>query len=167
MICRRQLVWVHFEFTGRDEREDGKQVLVTLRVSPPRVAAPKYKKWSSWCKEFAVKVWCRFKAMNRSTASAVQWLLDNFNDEMAGLDESYLRRWGKKQLGEERSPPRKLQKLSAFGSKYLTPAIMADILLCILAVPFTPFYFFLKEWIFGKILCHLVAYSQVSCVMGI
>lgn len=44
---------------------------------------------------------------------------------------------------------------------YIANLALSDILLCVLAVPFTPLYFFLKEWIFGKILCHLVAYSQV------
>lgn len=45
---------------------------------------------------------------------------------------------------------------------FIANLALSDILLCVLAVPFTPLYFFLKEWIFGKILCHLVAYSQVS-----
>ena len=44
---------------------------------------------------------------------------------------------------------------------FIANLALSDILLCVLAVPFTPLYFFLKEWIFGKILCHLVAYSQV------
>ena len=47
---------------------------------------------------------------------------------------------------------------------FIANLALSDILLCVLAVPFTPLYFFLKEWIFGKILCHLVAYSQVSGV---
>ncbi len=47
---------------------------------------------------------------------------------------------------------------------YIANLALSDILLCVLAVPFTPLYFFLKEWIFGKILCHLVAYSQVSAI---
>ena len=50
---------------------------------------------------------------------------------------------------------------------FIANLALSDILLCVLAVPFTPLYFFLKEWIFGEILCHLVAYSQVSCEMGI
>ena len=44
---------------------------------------------------------------------------------------------------------------------FIANLALSDILLCVLAVPFTPLYFFLKEWIFGEILCHLVAYSQV------
>ncbi|XP_057366898.1 prolactin-releasing peptide receptor-like [Daphnia carinata] len=47
---------------------------------------------------------------------------------------------------------------------YIANLALSDILLCVLAVPFTPLYFFLKEWIFGKILCHLVAYSQGTSV---
>lgn len=48
---------------------------------------------------------------------------------------------------------------------YIANLALSDILLCVLAVPFTPLYFFLKEWIFGKILCHLVAYSQVRAAL--
>ena len=48
---------------------------------------------------------------------------------------------------------------------FIANLALSDILLCVLAVPFTPFYYFIKEWIFGEILCHLVAYSQVSCAM--
>ena len=38
---------------------------------------------------------------------------------------------------------------------FIANLALSDILLCVLAVPFTPLYFFLKD------LCHLVAYSQV------
>ena len=37
---------------------------------------------------------------------------------------------------------------------------ISDILLCILAVPFTPSYSFLKNWIFGEYLCHIVPFCQ-------
>ena len=37
---------------------------------------------------------------------------------------------------------------------------LADILLCLIAVPFTPVYSFLGEWIFGPFICHLVPYVQ-------
>ncbi|KAG4068944.1 hypothetical protein HA402_005092 [Bradysia odoriphaga] len=43
---------------------------------------------------------------------------------------------------------------------FITNLALSDILLCILAVPFTPSYTFLKRWIFGTILCHLVPYAQ-------
>ncbi|XP_075727920.1 prolactin-releasing peptide receptor isoform X1 [Rhipicephalus microplus] len=37
---------------------------------------------------------------------------------------------------------------------------LSDILLCALAVPFTPLYLFLGRWPFGAALCHLVPYAQ-------
>jgi neuropeptide Y receptor len=43
---------------------------------------------------------------------------------------------------------------------FITNLALADILLCALAVPFTPLYTFLEEWIFGRVLCHLVPYAQ-------
>ena len=36
--------------------------------------------------------------------------------------------------------------------------------LCHLALPFTPLYFFLNEWPFGSVLCHMLAYSQSTSV---
>ena len=36
---------------------------------------------------------------------------------------------------------------------------LSDILMCLLAVPFTPISFFLEYWILGKFLCHLVPFS--------
>lgn len=43
---------------------------------------------------------------------------------------------------------------------FITNLALSDILLCLLAVPFTPLYTFLRRWIFGKALCHLVPYAQ-------
>ncbi|XP_037050899.1 prolactin-releasing peptide receptor-like [Bradysia coprophila] len=43
---------------------------------------------------------------------------------------------------------------------FITNLALSDILLCILAIPFTPTYTFLRRWIFGTILCHLVPYAQ-------
>ena len=43
---------------------------------------------------------------------------------------------------------------------FITNLALADILLCALAVPFTPLYTFLQDWIFGQVLCHLVTYAQ-------
>lgn len=34
---------------------------------------------------------------------------------------------------------------------------LSDILLCALCVPFTPLYTFLETWVFGTIMCHIVA----------
>ncbi|KAG5881327.1 hypothetical protein JTB14_020280 [Gonioctena quinquepunctata] len=43
---------------------------------------------------------------------------------------------------------------------FITNLALSDILLCVLAVPFTPLYTFLGEWIFGQLICHLVSYAQ-------
>lgn len=45
---------------------------------------------------------------------------------------------------------------------FITNLALSDILLCTLAVPFTPLYTFLGQWIFGRVLCRLV-----SCAQGI
>ena len=47
---------------------------------------------------------------------------------------------------------------------FIANLALSDILLCVLAVPFTPLYFFMKEWSFGHVLCHLVPYSQGTSV---
>lgn len=43
---------------------------------------------------------------------------------------------------------------------FITNLALSDILLCVLAVPFTPLYTFLGRWIFGRFLCHMVSYAQ-------
>ncbi|CAG0920763.1 unnamed protein product [Notodromas monacha] len=43
---------------------------------------------------------------------------------------------------------------------FITNLAMADILLCVLAVPFTPLYSFLGKWLFGSVMCRLVASAQ-------
>uniref|UniRef100_A0A6V7JM72 G-protein coupled receptors family 1 profile domain-containing protein n=1 Tax=Bracon brevicornis TaxID=1563983 RepID=A0A6V7JM72_9HYME len=43
---------------------------------------------------------------------------------------------------------------------FITNLALSDILLCVLAVPFTPLYTFLGRWVFGKTLCRLVPYAQ-------
>lgn len=43
---------------------------------------------------------------------------------------------------------------------FITNLALSDILLCVLAVPFTPLYTFMGKWIFGAPLCHLVPYAQ-------
>ncbi|KAK3918752.1 Prolactin-releasing peptide receptor [Frankliniella fusca] len=47
---------------------------------------------------------------------------------------------------------------------FITNLALSDILLCILAVPFTPLYTFVGNWVFGRVLCHLVAYAQGTSV---
>ncbi|XP_058980189.1 neuropeptide Y receptor type 6 [Musca domestica] len=43
---------------------------------------------------------------------------------------------------------------------FITNLALSDILLCILAVPFTPLYTFMGRWAFGRTLCHLVSFAQ-------
>lgn len=43
---------------------------------------------------------------------------------------------------------------------FITNLALSDILLCVLAVPFTPLYTFMGRWAFGSTLCHLVSYAQ-------
>ena len=43
---------------------------------------------------------------------------------------------------------------------FITNLALSDILLCLLAVPFTPMYTFLGRWTFGKALCHFMPYAQ-------
>jgi neuropeptide F receptor len=47
---------------------------------------------------------------------------------------------------------------------FITNLAFADILLCLFCVTLTPPYTFLGKWIFGKFLCHLVAFLQCWCV---
>lgn len=47
---------------------------------------------------------------------------------------------------------------------FITNLALSDILLCILAVPFTPLYTFIDRWIFGRIICHLVSYAQGTSI---
>lgn len=43
---------------------------------------------------------------------------------------------------------------------FIANLAVSDVLLCVLAVPFTPLYTFLGRWVFGRTLCHLVPYAQ-------
>ncbi|XP_067613812.1 prolactin-releasing peptide receptor [Eurosta solidaginis] len=43
---------------------------------------------------------------------------------------------------------------------FITNLALSDILLCVLAVPFTPLYTFMGRWAFGHTLCHLVSFAQ-------
>jgi neuropeptide F receptor len=47
---------------------------------------------------------------------------------------------------------------------FITNLAVADILLCLFCVTLTPTYTFLGRWIFGKFLCHFLAFLQCSCV---
>ena len=48
---------------------------------------------------------------------------------------------------------------------FITNLAISDILMCALAVPFTPLAFFLNSWVFGPELCHLL--SMVSQVFAV
>lgn len=43
---------------------------------------------------------------------------------------------------------------------FIANLALSDVLLCVLAVPFTPLYTFMNGWVFGNTLCHLVPYAQ-------
>lgn len=43
---------------------------------------------------------------------------------------------------------------------FIANLALSDVLLCMLAVPFTPLYTFQGRWVFGNTLCHLVPYAQ-------
>jgi neuropeptide Y receptor len=47
---------------------------------------------------------------------------------------------------------------------FITNLALSDILLCALGVPFTPLYTFMGRWIFGDVLCRLVAGAQAISV---
>ncbi|CAL7936183.1 unnamed protein product [Xylocopa violacea] len=56
------------------------------------------------------------------------------------------------------------RRMQTVTNLFITNLALSDMLLCILAVPFTPLYTFLGGWIFGKTLCHLVPYAQGASV---
>ncbi|XP_018022277.1 prolactin-releasing peptide receptor-like [Hyalella azteca] len=47
---------------------------------------------------------------------------------------------------------------------FIANLALADILLCVLAVPFTPLYFAMGRWAFGRVLCKLVPVTQGTSV---
>ncbi|XP_003707618.1 prolactin-releasing peptide receptor [Megachile rotundata] len=52
------------------------------------------------------------------------------------------------------------RRMQTVTNLFITNLALSDVLLCALAVPFTPLYTFLGGWIFGRTLCHLVPYAQ-------
>ncbi|XP_071859790.1 prolactin-releasing peptide receptor [Bombus fervidus] len=52
------------------------------------------------------------------------------------------------------------RQMQTVTNLFITNLALSDVLLCALAVPFTPLYTFLGGWIFGRTLCHLVPYAQ-------
>ncbi|XP_076221776.1 prolactin-releasing peptide receptor isoform X3 [Nomia melanderi] len=52
------------------------------------------------------------------------------------------------------------RQMQTVTNLFITNLALSDVLLCVLAVPFTPLYTFLGSWVFGRTLCHLVPYAQ-------
>ncbi|XP_063431322.1 neuropeptide Y receptor type 2-like [Mytilus trossulus] len=47
---------------------------------------------------------------------------------------------------------------------FITNLAVSDILLCLLAVPFTPISYYLQSWVFGEVFCRLVPMTLAICV---
>lgn len=47
---------------------------------------------------------------------------------------------------------------------FITNLAVSDIMMCLLAVPFTPLSYFMNSWTFGEVLCHIVPMSLCICV---
>lgn len=47
---------------------------------------------------------------------------------------------------------------------FIANLALSDILLCTLSVPFTPLYTFIGQWVFGMVMCHIVAFAQGTSV---
>ncbi|KAH3706757.1 prolactin-releasing peptide receptor-like isoform X2 [Dreissena polymorpha] len=47
---------------------------------------------------------------------------------------------------------------------FITNLAISDIMICLLAVPFTPLSYFMNSWVFGDGLCHIVPMSLCICV---
>ncbi|XP_015521938.2 prolactin-releasing peptide receptor-like [Neodiprion lecontei] len=56
------------------------------------------------------------------------------------------------------------RQMQTVTNLFITNLALSDVLLCILAVPFTPLYTFLGGWVFGNTLCHLVPYAQGASI---
>lgn len=51
------------------------------------------------------------------------------------------------------------KSMQSVTNLFIMNLALSDILMCLLAVPFTPISFFQDHWILGKFLCHLVPFS--------
>lgn len=47
---------------------------------------------------------------------------------------------------------------------FITNLAVSDIMMCLLAVPFTPLSYFMSSWTFGEALCHIVPMTLCICV---
>ena len=48
------------------------------------------------------------------------------------------------------------KSMQSITNIFITNLALSDIMMCLLAVPFTPLSAFLDSWIFGNVLCHIV-----------
>ena len=48
------------------------------------------------------------------------------------------------------------KSMQSITNIFITNLAVSDIMMCLLAVPFTPLSAFLNSWIFGDVLCHIV-----------
>ncbi len=48
------------------------------------------------------------------------------------------------------------KSMQTITNLFITNLAISDIMMCLLAVPFTPLSAFLKSWVFGDVLCHIV-----------
>ncbi|XP_066589469.1 prolactin-releasing peptide receptor-like isoform X2 [Prorops nasuta] len=56
------------------------------------------------------------------------------------------------------------KEMQTVTNLFIANLAVSDILLCVLAVPFTPLYTFLGRWAFGRLMCHLMPYAQAVSV---
>lgn len=47
---------------------------------------------------------------------------------------------------------------------FITNLAVSDILMCLLCLPFTPAYMYMRRWPFGLVMCHTVAFTQTTSV---
>lgn len=54
--------------------------------------------------------------------------------------------------------------MQSITNLFITNLAISDIMMCLLAVPFTPLSYFMSSWIFGEVLCHIVPMTLCICV---
>ena len=56
------------------------------------------------------------------------------------------------------------KSMQSVTNLFIMNLALSDILMCLLAVPFTPISFFQEYWILGEFLCHLIPFSLTVSV---
>lgn len=54
--------------------------------------------------------------------------------------------------------------MQSITNVFIANLAISDIMMCLLAVPFTPLSYFMNSWIFGEVLCHIVPMTLGICV---